>query len=156
MSQYSSHMLQLLPVTPDWHAPGLYVVLDSNGRPIYGTLDETPYSARATLARDFNLRWSAAKSQGYTMARLLPVQTVVDASDDLKLEVILFPASSNVRGVANIGAQYRGKPITLAKATLMTDGPAEVSVKMPTRLTVEELRYLSSLLALFAERLTTL
>lgn len=56
----------------DIHQAGTWAVLSPTGEVVDGTVQETGYSARASMTREHNLVWSKREEQGYVLARLVP------------------------------------------------------------------------------------
>lgn len=54
----------------DLHTKGIYAVLDPSGQPLFDTISETGYSARAEFCRTYNSLWSKADAFGYRIAEL--------------------------------------------------------------------------------------
>jgi hypothetical protein len=143
-----------IPQCNDWHRNGIYLVLDAEGKPLFETASETAYSARATLARDGNMRWSCAVERGFSMVKLLPVAAVKATADNAaSIEVIQIKPTGKVRGVASVTLPFRGRDFVLANATMLVGAPSDITAHLPGRMTPEELQYLTGALALFAEEL---
>lgn len=65
-----------LPVSCDWHKPGLYVVYSPTNAPLLHTIELTAWASRATFLQTAPHSWSAAVIAGYTMGELALVGLV--------------------------------------------------------------------------------
>lgn len=155
---------QHLPLATDWHSNGMYVVVAENGAPVVNTFDTTAYSARATHARENNVRWSQAQGLGFRLLKLLPVANLVTQHDisevvdtdawGIELEVNKFPEpSGDVAGVMTLMVPHGKKRHRLAHATLTVGKPPKATITFPTKVLPEQLSMFTAALALFTERL---
>jgi hypothetical protein len=73
------------------------------------------------------------------------------------IEETMFPTpSGTVRGVINANMQTKKGEKVIAKSTLTTDGPATISLSLPSSVTPDELDQVTATLRDFAARVRVL
>ncbi|KWU17752.1 hypothetical protein [Burkholderia cenocepacia] len=70
---------EALTKADDWHASGLFAVIDADGTVLFDTIADTGYSCRSRYTHEHHLVWGVATEKGFSVVPLLPaarLQTV--------------------------------------------------------------------------------